>query len=424
MKKICVVGLGYIGLPTSAIFAQAGFEVVGVDVNQKIVDSLNNGKIHIEEPGLPEVVERVVKAGKLRASQTPEPADVYIVAVPTPIHPDQTANVDYVRDAVQTITPFIQKGNVLIVESTIPPRTMDDLVAPIIKESGLDPYKDVAIAHCPERVLPGQILRELIENTRIVGGITPEAAKQAADVYRAVVKGDVMETEAVTAEMSKLMENTYRDVNIALANELVKISAKLGVDAHSVIALANRHPRVNIHLPGPGVGGHCLAVDPYFIVEKAQEESPLIQTARNINNSMPHYVETQVERLTSELKNPKIALFGLTYKGNIDDVRESPALDIAESLLKHPKLNVVAHDPHVREEQVSFPLHSFEDAIKDAHLIVVLADHNEFKNLDGAVLKQHMKTPVIFDTKNCVNEIEGVTIYRLGNLSHLKAIQE
>ncbi|WP_243299402.1 nucleotide sugar dehydrogenase [Bacillus litorisediminis] len=424
MKKICVVGLGYIGLPTSAIFAQAGFEVVGVDVNQKVVDSLNNGKIHIEEPGLPEVVERVVKAGKLRASLTPEPADVYIVAVPTPIHPDQTANVDYVRDAVQSITPFIQKGNVLIVESTIPPRTMDDLVAPIIKEAGLDPYKDVAIAHCPERVLPGQILRELIENTRIVGGITPEAAKQAADVYRAVVKGDVMETEAVTAEMSKLMENTFRDVNIALANELVKISAKLGVDAHSVIALANRHPRVNIHLPGPGVGGHCLAVDPYFIVEKAQEESPLIQTARKINNSMPHYVETQIERLTSELSNPKIALFGLTYKGNIDDVRESPALDIAESLHKHPKLNVVAHDPHVREEQVSFPLYSFEDAIKDAHLIVVLADHNEFKNIDGEVLKREMKTPVIFDTKNCVNEIEGVTIYRLGNLSHLKAIQE
>ncbi|GAA0315591.1 nucleotide sugar dehydrogenase [Bacillus carboniphilus] len=424
MKKICVVGLGYIGLPTSAIFAQAGFEVVGVDVNKKVVDSLNEGNIHIEEPGLPEVVEKVVREGKLRASITPEEADVYIVAVPTPIHEDLTANVDYVKSAVEAIVPHIKEGNVLIVESTIPPRTMDDLVAPIIKEAGLDPYKDVAIAHCPERVLPGHILRELIENTRIVGGITPEASKKAADVYRAVVKGEVMETEAVTAEMSKLMENTYRDVNIALANELVKISAKLGVNAHSVIELANRHPRVNIHLPGPGVGGHCLAVDPYFIVEKATEESPLIQTARKINNSMPHFVEAQVERLTAEIENPKIALFGLTYKGNIDDVRESPALDIAESLVKHPRLNVVAHDPHVREEQVSFPLYSFEDAVADAHLVVVLADHNEFKSLEIDQLKKRMKTPVVFDTKNCVPETNEITIYRLGDISQLKAIQE
>ncbi|RLQ96827.1 nucleotide sugar dehydrogenase [Falsibacillus albus] len=424
MKKICVVGLGYIGLPTSAIFARAGYEVVGVDVNQKVIDLLNKGEIHIEEVGLPELVKEVVENGKLRGATSPEDADAFIIAVPTPIHDDYTANVDYVVNATKAILPYLKKGNVVIVESTIPPRTMDDVVAPIIQEHGFDPYTDVHLAHCPERVLPGRILIELIENTRIVGGISPEASKQAGDVYRAVVTGDVIETEAVTAEMSKLMENTFRDVNIALANELVKISAKLGVNAHNVIELANKHPRVNIHQPGPGVGGHCLAVDPYFIVEKAVEESPLIQTSRKINNSMPHFVIEQVNRLTCELENPKIAVFGLTYKGNIDDVRESPALDIAKDLVDNTRYHVSVYDPHVRDEQVSFKLDTFEDAIDGAHLVLVLADHNEFKNLNGDALVKQMKSPVIFDTKNCVPDLQELLIYRIGDLTNLKAIQE
>jgi UDP-N-acetyl-D-mannosaminuronic acid dehydrogenase len=424
MNKICVIGLGYIGLPTSAIFARAGYEVVGVDVNEKVVDLLNKGEIHIEEVGLPELVKEVVQKGNLRASLTPEKADVFIIAVPTPIHEDRTANVDYVISATKAVAPYLEKGNVLIVESTIPPRTMNDVVAPILQEHGIDPYNDVYVAHCPERVLPGRILIELIENTRIVGGITPEASQKAADVYRAIVTGEVIETEAVTAEMSKLMENTYRDVNIALANELVKISKKLGINAHEVIELANKHPRVNIHQPGPGVGGHCLAVDPYFIVEKAVEESPLIQTAREINNSMPHFVMEQIKRLTCELKNPKIAVFGLTYKGNIDDVRESPAIEITEMLLANPRYDVRIYDPHVREEQVSFTLSTLEEAVDGAHLIVVLADHNEFKQLDFHLIREKMKTPVIFDTKNCVPSHEGVMLYRIGDLGHLTAIQE
>ncbi|HZG71141.1 MAG TPA: nucleotide sugar dehydrogenase [Chondromyces sp.] len=424
MEKICVIGLGYIGLPTSAIFAKAGYNVVGVDVNEKVVATLSKGEIHIEEVGLGELVKEVVENGKLKASTEPEKADVFIIAVPTPIHEDYRANVDYVISATKAIVPYLEKGNVVIVESTIPPRTMNDIVAPIIQENGLDPYQDVHLAHCPERVLPGRILIELIENTRIVGGVTPEAAKKAAEVYRSVVTGDVIETEAVTAEMSKLMENTFRDVNIALANELVKVSSKLGVNAHEVIELANKHPRVNLHHPGPGVGGHCLAVDPYFIIEKAMEETPLIQASRKINNSMPEFVVEQVRRLTAELENPKVAVFGLTYKGNIDDVRESPALDIAHMLLADRRLNVVLHDPHVREEQVSFPLADFSEAIKDAHLIVVLADHNEFKVMDAQQIIDEMKTPVIFDTKNCVNEMEGVTMYRIGNLKNLQAIQE
>ena len=424
MKKICVIGLGYIGLPTASVFARAGYDVLGVDVNQKVVDSLNEGKVTIEEVDLPELVAEVVANGHLKASVKPEKADVFIIAVPTPIHADHSANVDYVAEATKSIIPFLEKGNIVIVESTIPPRTMDDLVAPIIEEAGFDPRNDVYLAHCPERVLPGRILIELIENTRIVGGLTPEAAKKAGDVYRAVITGDVIETEAVTAEMSKLMENTFRDVNIALANELAKISARLGVNAHDVIALANKHPRVNIHLPGPGVGGHCLAVDPYFIVEKAREESPLIAQSRAINNSMPHFVIKQIERMTSELEKPAIAVCGLTYKGNIDDVRESPAIEIAEMLLENSRYDVRIHDPHVTNEQVSFPLQSLEEATKGANVLVVLVDHNEFKQFDEQALLANMATPVIFDTRNCATiESDAFTVYRIGDLKNLKAIQ-
>lgn len=424
MKKICVIGLGYIGLPTASVFARAGYDVLGVDVNQKVVDSLNEGKVTIEEVDLPELVQEVVAKGKLKASLTPEKADVFIIAVPTPIHGDHSANVDYVAEATKAIVPYLEKGNVVIVESTIPPRTMDDLVVPILKEAGVDPFNDIYVAHCPERVLPGRILIELIENTRIVGGVTPEAATKAGDVYRAIVTGDVVETEAVTAEMSKLMENTFRDVNIALANELAKISARLGVNAHDVIALANKHPRVNIHLPGPGVGGHCLAVDPYFIIEKAREESPLIAESRRINNSMPHFVIEQIKRLTCELDKPTVAVCGLTYKGNIDDVRESPAMEIAEMLLADENLEVRVHDPHIHDDQVSFPLYSIEDAAKDANLLVVLVDHNEFKAFDQEMLLNQMATPVVFDTRNCANITdERFTLYRIGDLKHLQAIQ-
>ncbi|KMY55636.1 UDP-N-acetyl-D-mannosamine dehydrogenase [Bacillus sp. FJAT-27231] len=424
MQKICVIGLGYIGLPTAAVFARAGFSVVGVDVNKQVVERLNKGEIIIEEVGLPEVVKEVVDSGRLRASLEPEEADAFIISVPTPIHEDCTANVDYVRSATEAVVPYLKKGDVVIVESTIPPRTMDDVVAPIIEAAGFNPKEDVAIAHCPERVLPGRILIELVENTRIVGGLTPEATTKAANVYRQIVTGDVIETEAVTAEMSKLMENTFRDVNIALANELAKISARLGVDAHKVIELANKHPRVNIHQPGPGVGGHCLAVDPYFIVEKAPEEALMIQLSRDINNSMPDFVIEQIIKLTSELKEPKIALFGLTYKGNIDDVRESPAIEIVEKVLANPRYDVRVHDPHVRDEQVPFPLVSFVEAVKGANLLVVLADHNEFKMIDKNVLLSEMETPVVFDTKNCTNleQEEGLTVYRIGDVTGLQAI--
>ncbi|OCS83424.1 nucleotide sugar dehydrogenase [Caryophanon tenue] len=409
MRKLTVVGLGYIGLPTSAMFAKHGWNVVGVDVNERAIEKLNRGEIHIEEVGLPEVVAEVVATGKLRGSLQPEKADCFIVAVPTPHNADNTADLSYVVSATNSIVPYLEKGNVVIIESTIPPRTIDDVVAPILREAGFEPGVDVYLAHCPERVLPGRILIELVENTRIVGGINAISATKAAEVYATFVQGQILETSALSAEMAKLMENTYRDVNIALANELVKISEKLGVDALEVISLANHHPRVNLHQPGPGVGGHCLAVDPYFIIEKAPEEAQIIALARKTNNSMPAFTIKQINKLISS-KDAKIAAFGLTYKGNIDDVRESPAMDIVNELL-HEGYNVSVFDPHVHQEQVKFTLSNFEDAVKDAELIVVLTDHDEFKVMDEETITKLMKQAQILDTKNCVKVSDDAIKY-------------
>lgn len=416
MKKVCVIGLGYIGLPTAALFSKAGVQVTGVDVNPRVVDALNQGEIIIEEPDLPELVRQSVSSGLLKASTKPEDADAFMIAVPTPIHADQTANVDYVVQAAKAIVPYMKPGTVVIVESTIPPRTMADTVAPIFADAGIDPERDIHLAHCPERVLPGKILTELIENTRIVGGLTAEAAAKAADVYRTVVEGDIIETTALTAEMSKLMENTFRDVNIALANELVKISDRLGVNAHEVIRLANLHPRVNLHQPGPGVGGHCLAVDPYFIVEKAHEESPLIQTARRINNSMPAHVIGKIDELTAGVEKPKVAILGLTYKGNVDDVRESPAMDIVHRLMADEQVTLGIHDPHVKDWQVPFVLTDLKEALDGAHLAVILSDHNEFKGIEADAFLSAMASPLVFDTKHCYfTNNDAVTLIHLGN---------
>src|SRR5699024_3335451 len=266
---------------------------------------------------------------------------------------------------VRSIIPVLEKGNIVIVESTIPPRTTSDIVSPVLEEAGFNCGKDIHLAHCPERVLPGKILIELLENNRIVGGINSISAEKAADVYRTFVKGKVIETTAESAEMSKLMENTYRDVNIALANELTKISEGLNIDALEVISLANEHPRVNVHQPGPGVGGHCLAVDPYFIIEKDPENAKLISEAREINESMPEFVTEKVKQIVGE--NGKVAILGLAYKGNIDDIRESPSLKIYDSL-ERQGFNVEAHDPYVKQEQVDFKLSSFEDALRNSEM--------------------------------------------------------
>lgn len=399
MNKICVIGLGYIGLPTSAMFAQAGLEVVGVDINENAVNLLNQGKIHIEEPGLGELIKEMVENGRFRAQLEPEDADAFIIAVPTPNKDDvyKSCDLSYVEAAVRNVMPYVKKGNAIIVESTIGPRTVDDFVRPIIEEKGFVIGKDIYLAHCPERVLPGQIIREMIENNRIVGGYTQKCTEVVAELYRSFVQGEIVKTDAKTAEMSKLMENTFRDVNIALANELAKVCNYLQINVLDVIEMANKHPRVNIHQPGPGVGGHCLAVDPYFIVEKAPELARIISLARETNCSMPHYVVNQINELTKHIQNPKIAALGITYKGNIDDMRESPAMEIIEEL-QHKGYEVSIHDPHVSTDKLE--LISLEDAVQGADLAIILTDHDEFKKMDLVKVAVSMKTPVIFDTKN------------------------
>jgi UDP-N-acetyl-D-mannosaminuronic acid dehydrogenase len=399
MKKICVIGLGYIGLPTSAMFAQAGIEVIGVDVNEKAVELLNQGQIHIEEPGLGDIIKDVVANGKFKAKLEAEEADAFIIAVPTPNKDDEHKSCDlsYVETGVRSVMPYIKKGNAIIVESTIGPRTIDDFVKPIVEEKGFTIGEDVYLAHCPERVLPGQIIREMVENNRIVGGYTAKCAEVVSNLYRAFVKGEIVKTNAKTAEMSKLMENTFRDVNIALANELAKVCNKLEINVLDVIEMANKHPRVNIHQPGPGVGGHCLAVDPYFIVEKAPELARIISLARETNCSMPKYVVEETIEMLKGVKNPKIAALGITYKGNIDDMRESPAMDIIE-MLQEKGYEVAIHDPHVVTDKLN--LISLEESLEGADIGLILADHSEFKELDLAKLAKLMRTPLMFDTKN------------------------
>lgn len=413
--KLTTIGLGYIGLPTSIMFAKHGVDVLGVDIKQEAVDKLNGGQIHIEEPGLQEALDEVIASGKFRAATQPEEADVYIIAVPTPNNDDEHKSCDntIVMAGVESIVPLLKKGDTVIVESTIAPRTMDDFVKPFLESKGFVIGEDIYLVHCPERVLPGQIMHELIYNNRIIGGITPACIEAGKKVYGTFVKGEMIETQAKTAEMSKLMENTYRDVNIALANELAKICNRLDINVHDVISMANKHPRVNLHTPGPGVGGHCLAVDPYFIIAEAPEEAKLIKLARDINVSMPEYVVDYTKKVLAKLGGNKVTVFGLTYKGDVDDIRESPAFDIYEMLKAESGFEVAAFDPHVQLDWVEKDM---DKALDGSSLVLVLSDHSEFKVLKDEDFKA-MKDKVIFDTKNVVpNSFEDVKYFNYGNI--------
>lgn len=411
--KICIVGQGYIGLPTAALFTRSDCEVVGVDVNEEIINNLNKGKIHIEEPGIAEIIKNAVDNKRYHASLTPEKADAFIITVPTPyIAENYSCDLSYVIEACNEILPFIEKGNTVIVESTIAPMSTDDVIKPIFEKAGYTIGKDLYLAHCPERVLPGKIIEELIHNDRIIGGITPECSKKASEVYGQFVEGELMLTEAKTAELSKCMENTYRDVNIALANELAKICAEIGVNALDVIKMANKHPRVNLHSPGPGVGGHCLAIDPYFIYAKAPETAKIIKLARDTNNSMPQFVYENVCKIIPE---GKISIFGVSYKGNTGDDRESPAYEII-SLLENKGYEIAIYEPHIERENFV----DFNEAIEGSNLILILADHNEFKEMDYDVIKDKMETPIIFDTKNIIEKVpKEIKLYNYGNLYEL-----
>jgi len=381
-KKISVIGLGYIGLPTAALLASQGYTVVGMDINQHAVETINQGKIHIVEPDLDAFVRSAVTAGRLRASTVPQPGDVYIICVPTPFHEGDSIpspNIDYVLAATQSIVQLVKPGDLVILESTSPVGTTERMQT-VLRQGGVR-VESVHIAYCPERVLPGKIMTELVENDRVVGGLNPLASKVVADFYRTFVRGAVLETDAKTAEMCKLTENSFRDVNIAFANELSLICDKEGINVWNLIRLANRHPRVNILQPGAGVGGHCIAVDPWFIVARDPEQAKLIRTAREVNNYKTDWVVEKIKSAVSAAtvklgKKPVVACLGLAFKPDIDDLRESPALQVALAL-KEQNIHIIAVEPNIDTHDILTNV-SIDSALEEADVIAVLVKHRQF----------------------------------------------
>ncbi len=444
---MCIIGLGYIGFPTACIIADAGHEVVGVDVNRDLISKLKNGGLHIvNENGLADLANRAIESGHLTVSEKPEPADVFIIAVPTPfkvsgaytaaVRPDgfdkaalevaatyenPIADLTCVEDATQSIVPFVKKGDLIILESTVPPGTTADVVCRILEHgSKLRSVDELFVVHAPERVLPGKIVHELIHNDRIVGGVTPEATQAGVAFYQTFVQGEVIGTDSSTAELVKLMENTFRDVNIALANEFAIICERLGINAFEAIKLANRHPRVNFLSPGPGVGGHCIAIDPYFVIQAAPQESQLIGLARQINSAMPNHVMQLFEELVDEAKAAgrivnAVGILGASYKANVGDERESPALQVAQ-MISQMGYRAIIHDPYI--ERYSTP--SLSEVVSCADMLVLLTDHEAYRReLSPATVNQLSKTnrPLILDTRGFFDrtwDISGFSVRRLG----------
>lgn len=414
-KKICILGLGYIGLPTASVFATNGFDVVGVDTNPRVVETINRGGIHIQEPGLHTLVQAAVKSGHLRASSEIEPADIFIIAVPTPVTEYKRADLSYVNEAGRAITSVLKEGNLVILESTSPPGTCYRVLKPLLENSGLKAGIDFGLAHCPERVIPGRTMRELIQNDRIIGGIDQKAAEEAKRLYKVFVEGQMHLTDCTTAEMVKLMENTFRDVNIALANELAIICEDFGISAWDVARLANLHPRVNLHMPGPGVGGHCIAVDPWFIAEMFPETARIIKLGRIINDGMPDHVVSKIIKMLEGIESPRVAVLGVSYKGNIDDARSTPAIPILRGLEK-AKISFSIYDPYVR--QFEYELSSLQETFSSSDLILLLADHDEFKFLYPQELGKLMRNRIVYDTRNALDHQLwsqcGFAVYVLG----------
>ena len=398
LQKIIVMGLGYIGLPTASMLATKGHQVLGVDVNAQAVDIINSGRIHIVEPDLDILVKSAVNSGNLKASLTPEEGDTFILAVPTPFKEvdgnPKAPDLAYIETATRAIAPYLREDNLVILESTSPVGTTER-VQEIIVAMRPELAGKIHTAHCPERVLPGQILRELVDNDRIIGGTTKAAVAKAKALYKTFCNGAILETDSRTAEMSKLVENSFRDVNIAFANELSVICDHLGINVWEAIALANRHPRVNILTPGPGVGGHCIAVDPWFIVASAPAQSRLIRTAREVNDAKPDWVIAKVKAKAARFHEPVIGCLGLSFKANIDDLRESPSMDIVHHLHQSGIGKIMACDPNVRKEKAPFALYDLKTVIKEADILLLLVDHEEFKDIDPQVIKDK----VVIDTK-------------------------
>ncbi|WP_018718412.1 UDP-N-acetyl-D-mannosamine dehydrogenase [Arhodomonas aquaeolei] len=393
--RVTVLGLGYIGLPTASLLATRGFSVHGVDVNPEVVDTINQGAIHIVEPDLDVLVRSAVQSGQLRAGTEPEPADVFILAVPTPFTEDREPDLGFVEAASRAMARVLAPENLVILESTSPVGTTERVAHWIAEERPELGGGAVHVAHCPERVLPGQIIKELVDNDRVVGGLNDAATEAAAAFYREFVSGEVLTTTARTAEMAKLTENTFRDVNIALANELSVICERLDIDVWRLIELANRHPRVNVLQPGPGVGGHCIAVDPWFVVASAPEQSRLIRTARAVNDDKPDQVVAQVAAQARRLREPVIACLGLAYKADVDDLRESPALRITETLARQGAGEILAVEPHIQELPETLARHDIRlvgltEAMEQADLVVPLVPHRPFRNIPASQLQRKM----------------------------------
>ena len=399
VERICILGLGYVGLPTAAMLAVNGFRVIGVDPRRDVVEAVNAGEVPIEEVGLKTILQAAVNSGNLRAQVEPAAAEAFVIAVPTPIRLDHTADLSYVEAAARAIVPHLRAGNLVVLESTVPPGTTDGLLTGILSESGLTPREDLFIAHCPERVLPGRILAELVQNDRVVGGIDAQSAERAAAIYRRMVEGEVLVTSAVAAELAKLVENAYRDVNIAFANEVARLSRRWQADGWEVIGLANRHPRVDILRPGPGVGGHCIPVDPWFLVESNPELARMIHTARQVNDDQPVWVAERAMAELEGIKEPKVSVWGVAYKGNVDDARETPATKVIEALEgQGAKVSVV--DFHVR--RYAYQLDDIESSVSDADCIILLTDHREFAFFEPETIGQRMRHRLLFDTRNCL----------------------
>lgn len=407
--RLAILGLGYIGLPTAVAIATRGVDVIGVDINPATVSAVSRGEVPFIEPDLAVGVSGAVAMGRLTATNVVPEADAYIIAVPTPFNEDHTADLSYVKAAAEQIAPRLTSGNIVVLESTSPPGTTEkvagwisalrpDLKMPHDGENSSDIY----VAHCPERVLPGRIMIEIVTNDRVVGGLTPKCAEKAASIYRLFAQGEILLTDAASAEMAKLSENAYRDVNLAFANELSLICEALHIDVWEVIRLANRHPRVSILNPGPGVGGHCIPVDPWFIVSAAPEQARLIRTAREVNDFRPHHVAEQVVMKAQRFRSPTIACLGLTFKANVDDVRESPAIEVVGLIAKAlPEVQVLAVDPYV--ESMPKTLSSYSNlrlegafqAVDDADIVVLLVEHDPFKS----IRQTRLGGKIVYDTR-------------------------
>lgn len=400
MKKlnICVVGLGYIGLPTAALLASAGFQVAGVDISESVIKTLRAGKTHITEPGLDELVREVIMGGQLTVSLTPQPADIFLITVPTPFSDDKQPDLTYIERAVHSIAPVLTSASLIILESTSPVGTAEQ-VSVWLKMLRPD-LLELLVAYCPERVIPGAVLRELVENDRVVGGVIPAATEKAVQFYQMFVKGRVIPTSAKTAEMCKLSENAFRDVNIAFANELSIICDQHGVDVWELIQLANHHPRVDILQPGPGVGGHCIAVDPWFIVASANNNAQLIKQARLTNDAKPVWVVDKVKSAAENFVKPVIACLGLAYKPNIDDLRESPAVQITQQLIAASIGEIIACEPHIFSLDW-VKLMPLTEVLLAADIILILVDHDLFKEVDWS----HYQEKHVIDTR-------GLTQYK------------